>query len=337
VSSDAARLGTVVHAALAEDVLGQDVDIDAMAEEEGLKSAELGPLFFYGRRAWDDLKVSFARPEVEKEVLAKVGAYEITGHLDVFDNLGSMLLVLDWKSGSVHRDHSKQLATYALGAYQSSGQKADTVTCLTVWLQDGYYESKTFSASDLTAFANQIASEVFGRIDTYAPGDHCGYCPRFIGCPGRGAVVSSAVAELSDMLPATGGVNGVAMAAALNKVRMVEGVCRKAREFIKQQVVMGGPIPTKPGFALQIRTDTQEKIMPLQAWPILLRELTEEEMAQVLKVGKTALMDVVSAKAGKGQKGKSKVAVMDALRQQGALKDKVVESLRELPYQEKEQ
>ena len=338
--SEAGTLGTAVHDALAQHVMGVDTDLADYAAKWNVDEQALAPLFFFGVSAWNDLKATLLTPKVELELEAVVAGHVITGHADVVYDAGQSVYIIDWKSGQVQRDYTTQLLTYALAAARQF-QQADKFSVVTVWLRDKFYETKTVTRDELDQFANRIAHDVLGKAGRYVAGDHCGFCPRFSGCPGRGQVALAIIRELDDGgylpapgTPATHPIAGTVLASALARIRYVENVCEQARKTIREWVKAAGHVDTKPGYALQIKTEIHEVISAKRAWPVFLKYLDEDGVNACLKVGKTELLKRVSEGAERGQKGKLKAAVLDELRELGAVSETTVEKLVELPYDE---
>ena len=78
-SSDAAELGTVVHAFLAAMVRGQEPELTTIARPSGVDVGEVERLVNYGKKAWKELAPHF--PNAEAEI--PLSGFGLTGTCDV--------------------------------------------------------------------------------------------------------------------------------------------------------------------------------------------------------------------------------------------------------------
>jgi hypothetical protein len=312
---DAADLGTACHQAIALVVLGLEPNVEAIAIEHGVDKDDLAPLVAYGRKAWAEIKKHLPSPRVEEMVRSSVTG----GTIDVIHADTETLVINDWKSGWVRRNHEHQLAGYAHAARETYGMpRSGAITTITAWLRFRELEVKTWTSEQLDAWAVEHARHAKKVGREWNPGPHCALCPSQVGCAARDAYITTSSAALvarpaEDLTPET-------LARLYPQSRMLKKAIEAYESAVKAYVSAHGSLPLDDGKELGMAEREREEIGAREAWPVLLAEgLDDDEIDAVLAVKKGALEDAIGAKAPNGQKGKRQAAVIQRLRESGAI------------------
>ena len=320
--SDASLIGQAVHAALAHYVqTGEVPDLDTVSLRFGVSRDQVAPLFFIGRRIWDDYSDALDVCGVEQqcgELLAE--GLQLTGTADVVaDTEGTSLLIWDWKSGVATADHRAQLLGYAwLNRRSAPSGRIKLAVC---YLRDQSVEITDIDLkTDLVEFERQVAWAV-AHPNTFCPSwENCRFCPRQSDCPARRTLIRATVADLSTvekldaLAPADLGV-------LYPKVKLLEGAIKHYHATLRNAVSATGPIPTGDGRELVMKTKPRSEILPQPAWPVLLKWMGDADVfSDALKLKKGELCSLVSDATPQGQKGKAIKAFLDELAEAGAIR-----------------
>lgn len=317
--SDAADVGTAVHECCAAMVTGHEYDPATVARKYGVDAEEASILCACAEQAWRELKPHFPEPDVE--VVLESVSDGLRGHADVVSADGSTLAVLDWKSGRVRHDYSAQLQGYALCAERAHGMpKSGVVTVATVWLRMGEIDVRNYSAKDLDGFTERLA-EARGAVGKrYAPGDACTFCPRKHSCDALVEYVRSVLRCLEREPTPVDDIDPERLASIWQRSRLLKRSI-DAYERAMKALLVDGPVDAPGGHTLELKTDLIEKLESERAWPILVEEgLSNEALARCVRLSKTAVTREVSARTAKGYKGKAIDALLNRLREAGAIK-----------------
>lgn len=321
VATEESDLGQAAHEALAQHVLGVAPDLGVIARAHGVELGDLEPLYRYGTQAWRELAKHFPRPQVELQLLET----DITtgGRTDLLSVSLEAMAVGDWKSGRLRRNQRHQMGSYAYGVREQFGMPSSgVIITAVVWLRFGEVEVLEWTSDALDAWAAEVRSLEQYVGSRFAPGEHCGFCPRQLECEARAAWLRS----VGSALVAGDGSLAVAtpeqLAALYPKAQAFEALLKSYRAALRLAIEENGgkPIPMGDGRAIGLIDQPRDTIDARLAWPVLeAHGLTEEDLAACTTIGKGALEDVVGAKAPRGQKGKAKAALIDELRQVGAI------------------
>lgn len=173
------------------------------------------------------------------------------------------LIVADYKHGRgvpVEVLDNEQLLFYALGAmHRLSNRGIATVTLMVVQPRcphpDGPVRSVTIEAVELFEWAAELKDAAERTQDPDAPlvaGGWCRFCPAAPTCPAlMEKVIAEAKADFTEegdlVLSDPKTFSGEELAKRLGHVDMIEGWCRKVREFAHHEAEAGR---TPPGFKL---------------------------------------------------------------------------------------
>jgi len=320
--SDASRIGSAVHAALAHYVLGGEVpDLDALSLKFGVERAQVAPLFFIGRRILADYEDAFTVDAVEVKAedriapdIMIVGTGDIVGTTDAGE-----LLIWDWKSGVPTADHRAQLLGYAwLWREKAKTGSAKLAIC---YLRDQSVEITDINMDEgLEEFERMVADAV-AHPDTYNPTwENCRFCGRQSDCPARRQLIRSAVLDMavSDKIEALAPAD---LAALYPKVKLLEQALTHYHATLRNVVTVNGPQLTGDGRELRFQDRHRVEILLEPAWPVLLEQFGNVEVfTDALSVSRPALCDLVRGGVGRGQKGAAVDEFMLKLSQAGALR-----------------
>jgi hypothetical protein len=333
------QLGSAVHEALAHLVgTGELPDVRPLALKYEVDSDEVGRLTFYGNLAWQQLRSAFPDPMTEQEVKIEIESdWILSGHIDVLSFSPEVAALVDWKSGYKQSDFYHQLMGYADLLFLVSG--VQSVRCSIVWLREHMIETFTLIRPDSATWSLSLAREVLAWDGVYHPGEHCTLCRRFSSCPARIAMARAAIEEvggppLTDLLDVQEirvHMPAVATLYRTGKIALAKEVLDRINNLVRIYIKTVGPIPLDATTELALVEEPRDTIDPLKAWPIISKYLTDVEFAPAVKIGKTALLDAISAKAPKGQKGKAKTQLMEELKAAWAVTQTPIYKLKAQP------
>jgi hypothetical protein len=310
-------MGSAVHLALSKHALGLVPDLSSIAKQYGVDPDELERLFAYGCIAWKDLAKHFPNARTE-EVLEGSG---IRGHADVFGRDETVMTVLDWKSNRVKRDYRAQVVGYGAAAVDQFGMpESGEVKVVTVWLRFFEFEVITVTQDDVERLYHDIERAKLEIGKRYAPGDPCGYCRRQLVCNARHEFLASATSAL---MPVASGVELTPemLGKLYHKSKMVAKALKAYDAALRMQLRQGA-LSDGEGSLIELVQSKKDKVMPREAWPLLVQNgFSEDELAKCVTMSKTKVMEVVSAKSVRGQKGKAKAALLETMRGAGAVQE----------------
>lgn len=285
------------------------------------------------------LKKYFPHPvtEVKRSFTTTMRGVKVslTGHMDLSTFCDppedDTAIVADWKTGYKAETHRyvDQMKAYAF-LQAAESKKIKKVVAIIGWLREGYLDIMEFSRDELKAWAKKFfGSDIWWDGKTYSPGWACDYCPRKYSCPGRCEMIVGGV----DMFAPGGEARGMTFALgdgrilpieqfheAVTMAKYVKGAVEKFLALAKGACDEHGPFPLPDGEKQYVVSERKGKttINVDLGWPVLTRHLTQDQLAAVVTVGKTALSKALREST---EKGKQKLvdAVLDELSEIGAL------------------
>lgn len=343
-ANEGAPLGSAVHEVLAQLVTspeGEYPDVRPFAMKHGTDADDLGRLVSYGSHAWRALAEYYPNPLTEQGLRYETPAFTLTGHLDLLSMADAWANFLDWKSGYKQPDYYHQFMGYALLLLAKYPHLAE-IRATVVWLRDWSRDTMLVTPEDVGAWEDALNERVVHWNGTYTSGPHCQWCPRFAACPARQALVRSAIAEatgegLGTLMHANYPVDLRPAFAAFytsGKLQLAKQLLDRLDSLIRADIQANGALDLGNGRELALVPEPRDTIDPVKAWPVLSEHLTNEELAPAIKIGKTALLDAVGAKAGRGQKARAKAALMEELKAAEAVSTKTIHKLTERKKEE---
>ena len=303
-------------------------------EQKGLKEYFRNPLC----EVTNDFTFSAVDPTGNK---AKI---RIHGRADVFETFEDHAVVLDWKSGRKHDDYSYLGQMKALAILAAAQDKRiQRVSTIIAWLRDGVVSPiVTFTRQELKEWLKGfVKHDLFWDGKTYRPGPHCRFCPRYLNCPARKAILENAIATFSDpsvvesrSLLADPEKLAIALQQAQMVSRVAEDFIAQAKEFLDGKDPV--PIPDKPGYTYAVvEGQGRTAIDPIAAWPILAKHLSEDELASCVAIKTGKVRSALADKASSGSKKQYIEEVMNEMEANGALiKGQPTKSLRVIRIEE---
>ena len=340
-----ADLGSACHQAIAQLVAADEsiaeVNYPAIAARWGVDAEEVELLANMAHRLWEEhLRTLFPAFVLEKPLeLEKLGDMVIKGTPDVI-NPGP-LRVLDWKFGRRDQDdYSDQIKAYATLLWLNDpSEYAQDAEGYLVWVRDGDLETYKWTPEQLVAFVDQVHGAV-QEPNRYVPGDHCGWCSRRHECEARRHLVKNSIRTLSSI--SIDEMTPTEVVDLKRRLTLIDNAVKEARSALKQFIIDNGPQDSGDGYRLAIAERERRSVLPLQAWPILVSQFTDQEMASFLSVKITGLQDAVRKSVRKrftavprGQIGKEIAELFARLDDAEAIVSKTTTELKEVRYFEK--
>lgn len=345
-SGEPANLGSAIHDCIKVWIdrgTPHSDEIDVAGERHGVEDfEELSSLTWRTWNVFCLVREHFPHPstEVDLEYEDAANGITLTGHIDLADIVENRLHILDHKTGRLEVDAAHQIRAYAYLGIQSRPD-IDEVYASVARVRDGSVEPfSVWSRSDLEAWYAGLVERVSNRgSQQYNPGEWCRFCPRSLTCPGKEAYLRQAHGVLVNIggqldlqgnlqLPADPNARGPALANLLDKVKVIEKICKDARDLIRADVIAnGGAMPTGDGvMELAIRQEVHKSIDFFAGESILRDHVPEAYWSEVFSVSKTAAERAVKASVEKG-KGAAWMAVLMLLEQHNALGHSTINKL----------
>jgi len=307
---------------------------------------------WHGSGSWAGLKGYFIEPKVETygkfQHTVKnpnTGVMEdilFSGFMDVSEvisaeeieeaSVKNWGITLDWKTGRKGDDaaHKGQMMAYAT-MLAADNPKLEQVTTIICWVRDKSFSIVTFKREEIRDwFKNFIHRHAFWDGRTYSPGDHCSWCKRFYDCPARSKMINSAVNDLvayendkSLVLNSDGElVDPDKLFDAYNQAKVLKRMIDSFMEDLKVEVRKRGDVPIPQldgkGFGYKSRRGNAT-FDTFKAWGVLQDHFTDDEMSNIISIGKGKLETVAKSKAEKGKKQKFFAEIMGELETNGAI------------------
>lgn len=318
-STEAGSMGSAAHAALADIVRnGETQPIFRWAEEYQVDETELGWLVAYGRICWDEVRLAFPAPLVERKLEASIADdILLQGTADVLSMVPRGVATLDWKTKreKVPSDFH-QLQAYALLGCEALGVEEATVSI--AWLRHQDLETRHLTRQDLEDFRGRLLRSL--RSETYNLGDHCKYCPRRYECPARQTKLTAATGQLTSQSETLREVIGAGrLPELMETVKEVEKAAKAIRAGVKSHIEESGPIPIdgsdREYYLQQI---ARRGVNVTAGWDSILEHLGSLGAYNALKLDFKKADKIIGDRTD-GPKGVARKAFWDDLRESGAV------------------
>lgn len=322
VDNDMGRMGDACHEAMAEWVRSTTMpDIERLCQVHRIEGSEkeLAMLCGYGRAAWAELSDKFPAPVVEQALEAKLSDELIlTGHSDLYSLQSDHVRVLDWKSGRVRTNFYHQMASYGVLTTRSLGVTSAKVT--TVWLRYGEHETHNVQPHQLDRTIDDLHSAI--KSETYSTGDHCCNCKRFGECKAQRQLVHGAlgmVGELGEGYSPRD--NAGKLHIAFGGLKSAQRAYERLRVSIRSDIERNNDEPILvQGGEFSLIPKCRKKLVDPRIWgPIATEYITQDQLADCMGKGLTALKTAVGANAERGQKGKRIAELIEKLESAGCI------------------
>ena len=314
----------------------EQADIGELTARYAVSRQDVEILAAYARRVWfADLQQWLGGGETEVRLAAQGSLLHVAGRVDrlkiVSETLGR---ILDWKTGYIERSHEHAMRMYAWLMCQTY-PKLETVSVWIVYVRLQFFEVVTYTRDELDRWFASFRQRLRDGAGVYSPGEHCGFCPRRLSCPGHREYMNSSLAVLDDApivwnehADALATV-GPELAARRSHVKYIEARCKEFNDALKAFVTKnGGSIPAGDGKVLRLVPTVRRHLRTDIALPILQDELSERGLNQAvtLKVGKA--LDAYADEDEKGNKAAAVRELTEVLEKSGALYTTQSHSLR---------
>jgi len=240
---------------------------------------------------------------VEDMISCETNGILLTGHPDLYGLAPDLGIDLyDWKTGwNTDADHEAQMRGYAhilCEEYEALG------ICATIIRRDCTAQQWNWTQDELRDWwDNLIANiEAWNTNPVFNTGEHCRYCPRRFDCPGQRQKLIQAYYAIQPNADFD-----LSVPSDLVRLWELTGAAEKAakdiRDQIRQELGRRGPDGiTADGKTMFLSTTKKKVVDVVEAWPVLTRELTQEQLVPCLTVGLTRLEEAIKATAPRGQK-----------------------------------
>ena len=308
---------------------------------------------WHGTDSWGGIKAYFINPtaetygkfehRVQNPYTKVMHDISISGYMDVSEVISAEEveeatvknwgLTLDWKSGRKGDDSSyrAQMLAYAT-LLCAKNPKLEQVTTMICWLRDKKFSMTTFSRDEIREwFKNFIRRSAFWNGTSYSPGDHCAWCKRYYECPARAKMINAAVTSLvgiqerdSMVINESGElVDPDKLYEAFKQAKSLEKLIATFLEDLKMETEKRGSIGVPSvgenrGFGYKTRRGNAS-FDSMKAWPILQDHFTDDELANIVNIGKGKLKSAADDKAPKGKKAELFRTIMNDLDVGGAV------------------
>lgn len=339
-----AAAGTIAHAAIAQALRGDPMEIDELPENvrqavgnalsmwhKGSEDNGLKPLKTYFDGG-DDAKLFIEYPIPGDDMgggTLDVGAYRPSD---------GTILVLDWKTGHRMGDHTMQLLRYANRlAHEVVPKNAEVSKFALITVYPRLWEWTSISvtpaqADEMLAVALSNAGIAGAMIEAGGPGEdlsaftegpHCAMCKGASRCPVKTRLIRRVanvdLPELSINEPLA---NGEVLDGYL-ALQWLERAAKELRARLREFVVANGPVDRGDGTSLAVRmtkpvrevdSDAAMYYLPLFEDADGEKVFDRETMPKLCTFSVSKIEAVVKAKAPKGQKAKEWEEIEERLR-----------------------
>lgn len=322
-SGPEARLGSAVHDSLQAWVdagCESEPDPQPWANQHGVDVAAVDELISKAPDAVKAIREDLSTLQAE----VKIEGGGIRGRIDGLALLmgGDTLFaasVLDWKTGRDPWANTKpmQRLAYASAVEAVHGMPAmGYIHTAEIWLATGDIIETRFDIDSIAGFRARLADAL--KYKRFSPGDACKYCRRRYDCPGRDQWIRAGATALVEFGPDK--ITPEQVAALWDQSRLVKKALEHYETIVDALVDEHGGLALPDGRRIEHGTKTLEKIEPRKAWPVMRQAgLTNDDINDIVTVGKTKLLNLIGARAARGKKGEAKAAMSAKLDEAGAI------------------
>lgn len=326
-----AHTGSAVHAVLSSRVDGSYAwDIGrACSNWPDVDHDELSMLYAFGLKFWEQYEEFIDVVEVETEHEAPIGStgWVQTGHMDVagwYKPFPGCLIIIDWKSGRKETDVRPQTKGYAR-LLSKKYPEAKWFKLVTVWLRDRRAEVTDLSLAELGDFEEDLIS--VATSDDYRPGEQCLWCKRRHECRAQTTLTrASAESLLAIDQDESREITPAIIGSLYTRVKLVERACKDYDKVLRNMIDTNGSVPLGDGRIIGFVEEQREKLSVNM--DVLLNHFKESNIMDMCSLSKTALKKTIGNVAPPRMEGKMMSAVMDELREAGAVETTTIKKLK---------
>ena len=360
-SGPEAAIGKAVHAALALMIEGKEVDLQKLADAEGLTSGEehddVLRLYDYGCKVWDANKHYFPMPQTERslgwDLLANV---KLVGTADVISPVNSTAIIGDWKTGR-EEDYYNQMAGLAYLTWCTLGRpENEEVTTVIFFLRLRYVKIDRFDAATLKAWEHNLLYNKLAQ-PAFSVGRGCRYCELRHSCTALQTVITSSLHAVA--LPASmpeddpyrkaieetiSRLNSMTIANKGDpmtrrfisdmrfKLKLAQTAIDDATAVIRLVAERVGGLPTADGTVLEVRAVNSQKLLAEKSLKVLRETLSDPAICGAMTISWPKIRAACLQSGKRDTKGPELLAELtDKLTQAGAFRNVTIERLDEVP------
>jgi hypothetical protein len=308
-SGDIAEAGTRMHVIFEKIVHGKKYNKPDDESEQAIIESFL--------EFWKSVKddITIIGTEIKKEFEITHGEFIVTisGHIDFLGLWNDKLIILDWKTGFIDRDHSPQLKSYGFLAL------TDHIDYNELLLGAVNPRTDKFDIEETTSEGiGAWIAEAVKRLqeDQYSPGGHCGFCPLKFECEAKRQMMISVRGSLMEEgfgLPSAGD-----FADFYPKVQLLEKKIAQFKDSFRD-ILQHKKAVSKDKMEYFL-TNVQRKSIKTDSVLIkFLKDIFKTIPFDVVKIDKTALLKKIGDRAPQGKKEERKEAFMKKLEEFGCI------------------
>ena len=323
-TSDDADLGRAAHEAGERHVLGQEVDLAEIAAAHEVEESALAPLFHQFRKLYaryaDALDVLGVEMPVSSMVIPGV---TIVGTADFFATTrdADKLLVNGDLKSTESRDPLDQQIGYIVGEHDGLPAPGK---CISFYLREGVSEVHDIGAAEIGDWKDRLRYAI-EHPEKFAPTvGNCQFCRRALECPARTALMRASLDAMAEPGQDIKAMSPAQRGSLYLKLQAAEWYCEGVRDALRE-FAAEAPFILPDGREVALVDDRKERIDVEAGWPVMANEfgVGPENLIRVigpmLSIGKGKLTEAIGSATPKGQKGRRIAALLDALRERGAL------------------
>lgn len=327
-SGGPADVGRAAHDIMKHLVKHEEYNFEAICAEHNVKPKEVGFLSYAAMRFVEIIEAEFEVEEwIAEEHLEVKEPFPFRGTPDMFGITkdGTMLIIPDLKTGRVASDYKHQMRSYCHLGFANVPDTVTTVMALIFWARDLELQKWAWTRKDNEAWLADVKKTIFEWDGRYTVGSHCSYCRRSVHCTAR----AKAMGVGRDLILHKRAANALVGNDLETAWTMVDMIIRTAEDWksrTKERIIATGPISMGGGKELAVvEKNMRATIYTAQSAAVLKKDygFSDEDVLACCSLSKTALSDMVGARAEKGQKGVQRKAVVESLKEAGALVPKV--------------
>lgn len=342
VGDDAAPIGQAAHEVFKAIAMDEDYNLEELALKHGIKTSDLDYLKYTAYKSMEVLNEQFDVEKwvaEERQISLSVKGLDIqlegTPDLSGVTKDGTTLVVVDYKTGRSTASHKNQIMSYGYillnreapnmstpenVAQAIKGQRIEKVIGVIAWARDLEFQVWNWTREELDVWAREANEIIYGWDGvSYTVGEHCTFCRRATACDAR-------LRELKygyDLLT-TGtelGLTPELLNRAYEASKSLPKLIEDWRQRLKEQIKATGDFDMGDGKVLTLKERNGASVIDTKKATEVLNDFdfSLDNFLGCCKVSKSAIETVVGDRADKGMKGRDKKAVIEALKEAGAL------------------
>lgn len=320
-----ANIGSAAHEAMACIVEDKPFDLDVICAKYHVEKDEVSFLVWAADKYAKMIREQF---DVEAWTAEKPMSchtpFRMSGTADMIGLTLDRKTVInaDLKTGRADTSYEHQMRAYAYMALNEY-KTAESVVSLILWARDLEVQKWEWTREDLENWIAKMQTRVWDWDGVnYAVGSHCTYCRRHASCEARIAEMKSVQALMALHKDPPPVLVGDDLRRAWRATIDIPKLFEAWRDRQKERVIATGSIDLGDGTELAVvernsapLIDTEKAVKVLQAG----FKFSDSDFFAVCDVKIGGVKDQVAKNAARGEKGKARKEVVEALTKEGAL------------------